>query len=135
MKISECKNAPQWLIDAKTENANVEIDDSGYVTWYGGTWCGGTWCGGTWCDGTWRGGTWRGESLKKNLLTVYGLHWPITISPTGMQIGCERHAHAEWAAFDDAQIASMDRAALKFWRAHKDALLQLCATRAGKAPQ
>ena len=43
-----------------------------------------------------------------------------------MQIGCELHSLAEWAAFDDARIARMDgRNALRFWRAHKDALLAI----------
>lgn len=33
---------------------------------------------------------------------------------------------AEWQTFDDARIAAMDgRDALRFWRAHKDALLAL----------
>ena len=43
-----------------------------------------------------------------------------------MQIGCELHPLAEWATFDDARICAMDgRDALRFWRAHKDALLAL----------
>lgn len=36
-------NAPQWLKDAKTENANVEILDIWpYVIWHGGEWHGGS---------------------------------------------------------------------------------------------
>jgi len=43
-----------------------------------------------------------------------------------MQIGCELHSLAEWAAFDDARIVAMDgRDALRFWRDHKEALLSL----------
>ncbi len=51
MKISEWPNAPQWLRDARTENADVEISESGYVTWRGGTWHGGDWWGGDWLGG------------------------------------------------------------------------------------
>ncbi len=43
------KNWPQWLKDADTQNANVSIDSSGYVTWLGGLWLGGLWHDG-WCE-------------------------------------------------------------------------------------
>ncbi len=61
MKISELKNAPEWLVLAKTENADVELHpDYGYVVWRGGEWRGGVWQGGVWRGGEWRGGEWRG---------------------------------------------------------------------------
>jgi len=50
MKISECANAPQWLRDADTVNANVEITSEGTVIWHAGVWYGGDWLGGNWCD-------------------------------------------------------------------------------------
>jgi hypothetical protein len=59
MKISELENAPQWLLEAKTEDADVIIVD-GCVVWFGGTWHGGTWNGGIWFGGIWFGGTWNG---------------------------------------------------------------------------
>ena len=58
MKISELENCPDWLREADTENANVEIID-GAVQWCSGTWNNGTWEGGTWENGTWLGGTWK----------------------------------------------------------------------------
>ena len=58
MKISELENCPDWLREADTENANVEIID-GAVHWFSGTWNNGTWEGGTWENGTWLGGTWK----------------------------------------------------------------------------
>ena len=58
MKIEELENAPQWLLDAETENADVEII-YGRVNWYGGDWRGGHWHGYTWHGGEWRGGTWH----------------------------------------------------------------------------
>ena len=130
MRITDCADAPQWLRDARTENADVSIID-GTVVWKSGTWQRGTWRGGTWRGGDWRGGTWRGEKLSTNLLTIYGLTWPVTISPTRIQIGCELHTIEEWRGFDDATIVKMDRWALKFWRAHGAALLAL-AMREGK---
>jgi hypothetical protein len=120
--------------------------------WRGGVWCDGEWCGGEWCGGEWRGGVWRGgewrdgvwcdgewcggewrdEKLTDNLWTVFGLRWPITISQTRMQIGCELHAFDGWASFDDEKINKMDRGALKFWRRHRAHLLALCETRRQK---
>ena len=43
-----------------------------------------------------------------------------------MTIGCQTHALSAWEAFGDEEIVAMDgRDALRFWRAHKDALLSL----------
>jgi hypothetical protein len=73
MKISEWPNAPQWLRDARTENADVEISESGYVTWRGGTWHGGYWHGGYWRGGDWLGGTWWGGDWRGG--TWHGGDW------------------------------------------------------------
>ena len=131
MKISELKDAPQWLLDANTSNADVEwdCDKHNYVVWCGGEWRGGEWCDGVWRGGVWCGGVWCGEKLTENLWTVSGLRWPITISQTRMQVGCEIHAFTDWGRFDDVAINKMDRGALKFWRTHKAHLLALCAAR------
>jgi len=174
MKISELKNAPQWLLDADTLNADVVLNGDIIQwcdgvwwdgVWRGGEWCGGEWRGGVWCDGVWcdgvwcdgvwrggvwrggewrggewcdgvwcggewRGGVWRGEKLSTHPLSLFGLRWPVCISETRLQIGCELHTFADWASFDDARIVAMDRGALKFWRENKNALLALCATKA-----
>ena len=58
MKIEELENAPAWLLDAKTHNADVEIIN-GVVHWRGGTWYDGTWCDGVWHSGTWYDGVWH----------------------------------------------------------------------------
>jgi hypothetical protein len=59
--------------------------------------------------------------------------WPITYTSDILEIGCERHAIAEWAAFDNKQIAAMDGSkALKFWRKYKSWIFQtieLCPAR------
>lgn len=59
MKIEELKNAPQWLLDAKTHHADVEVIN-GVVHWRGGTWYDGEWWSGTWHDGVWYNGMWHG---------------------------------------------------------------------------
>lgn len=41
MKISELKNAPEWLVLARTENADVEIGFFGQVIWNSGDFRGG----------------------------------------------------------------------------------------------
>ncbi len=40
MKISELEDAPAWLVEAKTENADVVMRD-GLIVWLGGEWLGG----------------------------------------------------------------------------------------------
>jgi hypothetical protein len=42
-----------------------------------------------------------------------------------LQIGCQQHSITDWAGFDDARIASMDSAALEFWREWRGPLLAL----------
>ena len=50
MKIKELENPPQWLLDANTAFADVEIID-GIVHWNGGVWRDGIWHNGVWKDG------------------------------------------------------------------------------------
>ena len=81
-------------------------------------------------DAKWR----NGIVINKPPIQLFGLHWRVTILDSHMQIGCELHALADWAAYDDRRIAEMDgRNAMRFWRAHKDALLSLAAI-AGRGP-
>jgi uncharacterized protein YjbI with pentapeptide repeats len=67
-----------------------------------------------------------GELLTKTPLSLVNLRWNVLITEQYMRIGCERHAHKEWAAMDDASINRMEIGALKFWRTWKLALLELC---------
>jgi uncharacterized protein YjbI with pentapeptide repeats len=80
-------------------------------------------------DAKWRDGI----VIQRVPLQLYGLLWPVTILDAHMQIGCELHSLADWAAFDDARIVQMDRQALRFWRAHKTALLALAESDGRKA--
>jgi hypothetical protein len=56
-----------------------------------------------------------------------------------MQIGCQRHAIADWATFSDAQIRNMDGAkALAWWKKYKDWIFQtiaLCPAKSTKEDQ
>jgi len=70
-----------------------------------------------------------GITIRRQPLQIYGLGWPVTMLDHHMRIGCELHLFADWAAFDDVRIIQMGgAAALKFWRAHKTALLALAAS-------
>ena len=72
---------PQWLKEADTSDARVEIEN-GVVIWCGGVWHGGTWYGdewlrgewheGTWCGGTWRGGKWNGGEWRGGTRRLVG---------------------------------------------------------------
>ena len=56
--------------------------------------------------------------------------YAISYTAEMIQIGCQRHTHAEWAAFTDAEIRAMDgKAALDWWGKYKDwlfATIALC---------
>lgn len=73
------------------------------------------------------GAKWRGDiTISRAPLMLTGLRWIVYILDDHMQIGCELHSLAEWRTFDDERVAQMDgRHALRFWRAHKTALLAL----------
>lgn len=68
---------------------------------------------------------WReGVTINRAPLFIGGLYWDVWLLDQHMQIGCECHSLADWAAFDDRRIIEMDwRDALEFWRAHRDWLL------------
>jgi len=54
---------PQWLLDAETQDADVEIIN-GFVHWYNGRWLSGRWADGVWYQGSFVAGTWEsGEWL------------------------------------------------------------------------
>ena len=83
------------------------------------------------------GAKWRnGIILNHRPLQLYGLAYPVTILDQHMQIGCELHSLADWAAFDNAQIARMDgRASRRFWDAHGPILLALAASDGRGVPE
>lgn len=58
----ELPNCPLWLLDAETENENVEwnSENQSYIVWRGGEWRDGVWRGGVWHGGVWIGGVWHG---------------------------------------------------------------------------
>ena len=64
--------------------------------------------------------------MTKPPIQVSGLVWPVLILDAHMKIGCELHTLADWAAFDNQRIASMDGLrARRFWGAYKEPLLAL----------
>jgi uncharacterized protein YjbI with pentapeptide repeats len=76
------------------------------------------------------GAKWRGIVINKAPLQLYGLRWTVTILDEHIQIGCQLHAVSEWREFDDATIIGMDgKDALRFWRAHKAAIIALAESR------
>ena len=54
--------------------------------------------------------------------------WPVTYTAERMQIGCQNHAIAEWFAFNDGEIAAMDRRALAWWAVWKPILQSIIAS-------
>lgn len=78
------------------------------------------------------GAIWRdGVTITKAPLQIHGLGWAIYVLDTHMQVGCELHTHDDWADFDDRRVLQMEgRAGLVSWRAHREALLALCASHA-----
>ena len=63
-------------------------------------------------------------------ISLTGLRWPVLVfwrrdMTAALQIGCQRHAVEDWAAFDDERIAKMDGNAVEFWREWRTPLLAL----------
>jgi len=55
--------------------------------------------------------------------------YTINITEDAIQIGCERHTHAEWMEFSDDYIDAMDQGALPWWETWKPILKTILATR------
>ena len=87
-------------------------------------------CGANLCGANLRGADLCGEKLKSIPVFIYGLKWFVTVTNEFLTIGCQRHTHAEWAAFSDEQISDMDEGALNFWQMWKPSLLSVCAVQA-----
>ena len=71
-----------------------------------------------------------GEVLTKAPISLLNLTWPVLITEKFLRIGCQRHAHAEWAGFSDEEIAVMESRAAQFWSQWGDVLLSMCAKHA-----
>jgi uncharacterized protein YjbI with pentapeptide repeats len=82
-----------------------------------------------------RGAKIDGEEIKIAPLCIAGLHWWVLITDSYMRIGCQRHSHAEWAAFGNTQIAEMDGKAAEFWATWKAPLMAMCEQHANKAKE
>ena len=78
------------------------------------------------CDGI---VSWRGGEAQK-LIALNGLTWPVSTDGKKIQIGCQCHSVADWEAFDDKRINSMDTKALEFWKAFKSTIMAMAAYRA-----
>jgi hypothetical protein len=71
-----------------------------------------------------------GEILTRTPLSINHTTWPILITEGYMRIGCQRHTHAEWAAFDDDAIARMESRAPAFWDQWREPLMAMCKAHA-----
>ena len=74
----------------------------------------------------------RGANLlcignMRNIKTIQADRWAVGYTHDTMQIGCQRHAIAEWFEFSDAYISSMDDDALDWWRVWKPILQSIIA--------
>ena len=88
----------------------------------------GAYLDGAYLDGAYLDGAkWTDKiTITQRPIQLYGLQWPVTVLDQHMQIGCQLHPLHDWEQFDDKTIVEMDgRDALRFWRAHKEALLGL----------
>ena len=141
MKKTELANCPQWLLDADTENEDVDFDMYGILVWSSGNFRGGDFRGGNFLGGDFRGGdflggdfwggnflggNFRGDKITRKPISIYGLEWPIIITEIKMQIGCQVHANDAWANFTDKEISRMHAKAADFWNTNKTFLLAIC---------
>ena len=95
MKISELVECPQWLLDAETSNADVEIKN-GWVIWNSGNFLGGNFWG-----GDFRGGDVKGIAAQ-NLRAHTGLYlyqvsaFIATDGRRFVQMGCLLKTIEQW---------------------------------------
>lgn len=75
---------PQWLRDADTLDAVVEITKTGRVIWHDGIWYGGSWHGGSWHDGA--------------SCATRACHPVAGHSDGRISIGCQIRTRGEWEA-------------------------------------
>jgi hypothetical protein len=67
-------------------------------------------------------------NASKTPIVLIGLRYPVTITDTYVQIGCECHTAAEWDRFNEERIARMDGCtSRRFWQAHSETILTLAA--------
>ena len=50
--------------------------------------------------------------------------YPISYTPSMLQIGCKNHLISEWVEFDDKKISQMDSGALEWWKKWKSTIMQ-----------
>jgi len=99
-------NAPQWLLDAKTENAEVDVTTSGWVTWNSGDFLGGDFWGGNFLGGNFLGGNFLGGSVKGNAALKLRAHvglYPYQVTAAlladgsrWVQMGCLWKSLEDW---------------------------------------
>jgi hypothetical protein len=73
---------------------------------------------------------WAGPAAS-NLLAVNGLYWPIAISETHMQIGCQNHKIDRWVSFSEDDLAAMDPHALAFMQSNEEMIKMLIQAKQG----
>ena len=105
MKITELKNCPQWLLDAKTENADVEVEIGGKIIWHSGIWWGGDWRGGDWQGGVWWGG--YSSPLRAPYVPL------VNKEKKTIKFGCLEKTVDEWEKFDEKELKSFSKDQLK----------------------
>ena len=74
-----------------------------------------------------------GEVLTKPPISLPNMTWPVLITNGYMRIGCQRHTHEEWRAFDNSVIAAMESRAADFWGRWGAVLLAMCDAHKGAA--
>jgi hypothetical protein len=118
------------LRDADLGGANLRAADLRGAN-LGDAYLGGANLDGADLDGAYLG---DGITVTKAPLQIAGLWWHVLIWDNHMQIGCEFHSHADWAAFsDDDWLRMGGKEALLMKRTQYPALDILCEQHRPKA--
>ena len=113
MRIKKLENCPDWLLEAKVGNEDVEINECGIVIWKGGIWEDGIWKGGIWKggiweggiwkdgiweDGIWEGGRWEGGRWEDGIWKGGRCKWNVFINSNRqtIHIGCKEKSVEDW---------------------------------------
>ena len=108
------------LQDADLQGANLQDTDLRGADLWGADLRGADLRGANLQDADLQGARLLGANLHNTQTQrIYGHPWEITVYPTDLTIGCERHSLVEWDRFTNEEIQSMNESALSWWKEWK----------------
>lgn len=100
-----------WVGQEEADQQAVAMDNNGCINCYNCSYC-------SYCSGILK---WDGPEVT-NLFGLNGLKWPIAISNTHIQIGCQNHTIEDWFSYSTEVIERMEKGASGYMDQYKQIL-------------